>query len=341
MDILQNYARGVNLGGWISQYEEYDKHHFETFIEERDIAQIASFGCDHVRLPFDYPLFLTNTEPYELLEEGFGYVDACIGWCRKHGLNIVLDMHAAPGYSFGDFERSTLFTDETQQQAYMNLWRAFAKRYMGERDNVIFELLNEIVEPDSTRWNKLAKRAMEAIWQADPGRYIILGGNRYNSVDELKNLDIIDNPHLLYTFHFYKPMFITHQLASWTPEMIEYGRNTEYPGQAVGILEFNKTHNNYFEPGDEDFIDKAALDKRLAPAYAFAQKTGKRLYCGEFGVIEKASLPTRIRYLKDLTDLFRQHGISYAMWSYKEMGFPLVDIHSKPVSDELTKAVLG
>jgi len=341
MDILQKYARGVNLGGWISQYGEYDRQHYQTFITEADIAQIASFGCDHVRLPFDYPLFLAEDAPYAPLDEGFGYVDACVGWCKKHGLNLVLDMHKAPGYSFGDFRNSTLFSEDAPQQAYLGLWRAFAKRYLAERDTIVFELLNEVVEPDSTRWNALARRAMDAIWAVDPSRYIILGGNHYNSVDELKNLDIIDNPHLPYTFHFYKPMAITHQLASWVPELVEFGRHSVYPGQTPGILEFNQKHHNFFEPGDEDLIDKAALDRRLAPAYDFARKTGRRLYCGEFGVIENADLETRIRYLKDLTDLFRQHDISYAMWSYKAMDFPMVDAHSKVVSEELVRAVLG
>ena len=54
------YMAGVNFGGWISQYKgnlaRNPEHHFDTFVTEKDIAQIASWGMDHVRLPFDYSL---------------------------------------------------------------------------------------------------------------------------------------------------------------------------------------------------------------------------------------------------------------------------------------------
>ena len=60
-----------------------------------------------------------------------------------------------------------------------------AKRYINYGNNVVFELLNEIVEPNSDRWNKLSRQAIEGIRQIDKERLIIIGGNNYNSVDTL------------------------------------------------------------------------------------------------------------------------------------------------------------
>ena len=59
---------GVNLGGWISQYRNYDHTHFQTFIKREDIAQIASWGMDHVRLPVDYPVLEDDTAPFDYKE---------------------------------------------------------------------------------------------------------------------------------------------------------------------------------------------------------------------------------------------------------------------------------
>ena len=32
MRIFENFQKGVNLGGWISQFDKYDTEHFDTFI---------------------------------------------------------------------------------------------------------------------------------------------------------------------------------------------------------------------------------------------------------------------------------------------------------------------
>ena len=42
MRIFEHFQKGVNLGGWISQFAKYDQEHFETFITRKDIEYIAS-----------------------------------------------------------------------------------------------------------------------------------------------------------------------------------------------------------------------------------------------------------------------------------------------------------
>ena len=60
------FYRGVNLGGWMSQCD-YSQERLDHFIEEKDFAQIAAWGLDHVRLPVDF----------NVLEDGKGgYIDA-------------------------------------------------------------------------------------------------------------------------------------------------------------------------------------------------------------------------------------------------------------------------
>ncbi len=55
---------------------------------------------DHVRLPIDYMVLEDDDKPFEYKEEGFSYIDQCISWCEKYKLNIILDLHRAPGYAF-------------------------------------------------------------------------------------------------------------------------------------------------------------------------------------------------------------------------------------------------
>jgi hypothetical protein len=38
---MEGYMKGVNLGGWLSQFDAPTKEHFDTFITEEDIRRIA------------------------------------------------------------------------------------------------------------------------------------------------------------------------------------------------------------------------------------------------------------------------------------------------------------
>ena len=98
MKRFEGFQKGVNLGGWISQFAKYDIEHFNTFITEKDIAYIASLGFDHVRVPVDYNVL--EDEEGNVIESGFGYLEHCREWCEKNGLNMLIDLHECYGYSF-------------------------------------------------------------------------------------------------------------------------------------------------------------------------------------------------------------------------------------------------
>ncbi|WVQ73941.1 hypothetical protein IAR50_003522 [Cryptococcus sp. DSM 104548] len=125
---------GVNLGGWLvtepfivpGLYEKYangtagtavDEYtlsqnmgdnltaamtdHYDTFITERDFAEIAAAGLNWVRLPFGFWAIETwDGEPY-LEGVSWGYVLKAIKWARKYGLRINLDLHNVPGSENG------------------------------------------------------------------------------------------------------------------------------------------------------------------------------------------------------------------------------------------------
>ena len=100
---MDGYMRGVNLGGWLSQFDAPTKEHFDTFITEDDIRRIAGLGLDHVRVPVDYTVI--ETEDGEPIEEGYKYIDNCVQWCRENGLHMILDIHKTYGYSFDPLDK--------------------------------------------------------------------------------------------------------------------------------------------------------------------------------------------------------------------------------------------
>lgn len=341
---------GINLGGWISQYKQFDYHHFDTFITRDDIRRIADWGFDHVRLPIDYPILEEDANPGVYLDSGFAYLDHCLAWCQDNGLRVVFDIHRAPGYSFTNNleaekkEINTLFAEASMQQRFIHLWEALARRYCGQaQDGLAFELLNEIVLPDGSPWNALAQQLIDHMRAIDAQRLIIIGGNNFNAVNELANIRVNPDPNLLHTFHFYEPLVVTHQKAYWVVEMEQFNRTVDYPGDVLDLEPYLRTHYPVYIPRYERSfnrtLDRNYLVEQLKPASQFLQQKGAALYCGEFGVIDRAPMQTRINWTHDLIDVLNEYHIGYAYWSYKDMDFGLVDKDGRLIDEALAKAV--
>lgn len=337
MKIWQGYQKGVNLGGWISQCK-YEKSHYDTFITEQDIERIAGFGVDHVRLPLDFEVIQTPEGAWR--EEGFGYIDRCIAWCKKRGLRVVLDLHKTVGYSFNRPSASDgFFADEALQDRFVGIWEALAKRYGSYEEMMAFELLNEIVNPECAgAWNKIARRAIETIRRYAPGISILVGGVYYNSIYGLAYLDDPYDENIVYNFHCYEPMLFTHQSAPWHATMpkdmvMEYPATIEEYREKTKVLD--QTANRIFEEGIADSMGERFFVNFFSIAAEFAEKRNAALYCGEYGVIDKAPVESILNWYRDIHAAFEKFGIGRAAWTYKKMNFDLIGEHYKPILNQI------
>jgi len=339
---LSAYRKGINLGGWLSQYGDAGEGHFARFITEADIRRIADWGMDHVRLPVDCTVLEERDAPHGFIEAGFARIDDCIAWCERAGLNLILDLHKAPGYSFDNLAANELFRSPALQARMLRIWKTLATRYADRYPRMVFELMNEVVLPDSGPWNTLIHEIVPAIHAIDPKRLVMVGGNHYNAVHELANLRRFDDPRVLYTFHFYEPLPFTHQGAHWVPELVAYGQVLDYPGPMEGLGAFlagNPAARERLGAFKDMTGDRKELRTLLLPALEFMQAHKVPLYCGEFGVIETAPAGSRRRWHADIVDLFNEYGIGRAVWSYKEMDFGLVDARGKVRDPELVSII--
>lgn len=338
MNIFKGYQRGVNLGGWLSQCVSYEKEHFDNFITEVDIEKIASWGLDHVRLPLDYDVI--ETDEGTLKEDGFAHIDDCISWCRKYGLNLILDVHKAYGFMFDTKEvpdPDKFFTDIRLQDRFISTWTNLIKRYGKDKDIVAFELLNEVVNPDfADKWNEIADRAISLIREYEKDAYIIIGGVAHNNVLSVPKLNPPRDEYIIYNFHCYEPLCFTHQHAHWV-ENIDY--DLDYPAplelyKEKSIL-LNQAHAGaIFEQGTNT-VGTEFFEVFFSDAVEYAKKYNVPLYCGEYGVIDKAPLDASLRWLCDISKAFDKFGIGRAIWNYKNKDFGIVDEHFAPKQKEL------
>ena len=329
--------RGINLGGYLSQCV-HSKEHYDAFIQEEDIRKIASMGFDHVRLAIDYEVL--EDEYGGTREEGFAYVTRVVEWCKRQGLNIVLDLHKAYGYDFnnaGDKKKNILFTNKMVQKRFVNLWIKIAEHYANET-HVAFELLNEVVEQENAEaWNLLIVETVNAIRRIARDTIIIYGGIQWNSVKTLKLLEKPKDENILFTFHFYEPLLFTHQKAHWVstisqtediyyPEAMDYYRTKSLPIGYQGEVVCKAQSQTM----GTEFITEMVME-----AVTAAKNAGVILYCGEFGVIDQAPVEDTLRWFTDVDTVFRQFDIGCAVWTYKEMDFGLMGEHYAPIREQL------
>ena len=335
------FQHGVNLGGWLSQCVATTEEHFNSFITESDIKWIHGMGLDHVRLPVDYNWI--EDEAGAPIEEGLRHIDDCIGWCQSAGLNLLLDLHKAFGYTFDplekDADREIFFHDAGLQDRFIALWRRLAERY-GRCGNVAFDLLNEVVSPDvSMAWNDIADRTVSAIREIAPDTWIVIGGVRYNNVRSVPLLAPPRDKRIVYNFHCYEPMIFTHQKAYWVEGMpqdldVAYPDDLERYKALSEQLSFDLA--GAIAGQKVRALGPAFFEALFAPALEAAERNDAPLYCGEYGVIDRAPTADTLRWIRDISAVFNRHGIGRALWNYKDKDYGLIDPHYDAIRDSMT-----
>lgn len=329
--------RGINLGGYLSQCC-HEETHYDTFINQEDIQQIAAWGFDHVRMPVDYEVL--ETEAGDKKESGYERIKRVLDWCVANKINVVLDLHKAYGYDFNDAgneEKNNLFASEELQQRFVSLWKEIVGRF-ASYENVAFELLNEVVEKENAQaWNQLIKRTVTEIRKLAPTAPIIYGGIQWNSVKTLKLLDVPQDENIIFTFHFYEPLLFTHQKAYWVPNM-DPNQTIYYPETMEYYHEHSKKLGYQGEVvtlAKTQMMGESFITEMIEEAILAAKNAGVSLYCGEFGVIDQAPVEDTLRWFKDVNRVFEKYNIGCAVWSYKKMDFGLIDDHYAEIKDAL------
>ena len=340
MRIFEGYQKGVDLGGWFSQCD-YTESRYDTFITEADFAVIRSWGCDHVRLPVDYDLLEDKYGTPQ--EKGYERLEQAVGWARKNGLNMVLDLHKTAGFSFDPGEQEAgFFENEKYQERFYALWERIARRFGKDADMLAFELLNEVTEQQyGPVWNRIATECIRRIRVHAPVTKILMGGYWHNSAAAVKDLPEPYDENIVYNFHCYEPHIFTHQGAYWMPTM-----DTAFRIPVTATFGEMATATRRMLGGAVVDLDAKPADGRLssgffedffAEAVSVAQARNVPLYCGEYGVIDNASPEDTLIWYQAIHAAFEKYGIGRAAWSYRQMDFGLSDPRMDGVRPQLLR----
>ncbi len=311
----KGFYKGVNFGGWLSQCD-YSEERLNNFIKDRDFSIVKSWGADHIRIPVDYNIFENNDGTYK--EDGFKRVENAVKLCIENGLNLVLDLHKTAGFSFDYYgeDESGFFESESLQERFYRLWEELAKRFGGLSKNVAFELLNEVTDKEFIdEWNRISNECIRRIRKYAPDTIILVGSYWNNSAEAVKDLSAPYDDKIVYNMHCYDPLEFTHQGAYWT--------NQIDPDKRIGF--------------DDAGITPETFEKLFSSAIDKAKENNVPLYCGEYGVIDKAEPEDVVKWFRCINSVFEKYGISRCAWSYRDMDFGLSDTRLDDIREELIK----
>lgn len=308
--------RGTNIAHFLSQSDKRGDER-AAFFSRDDVMLIDSLGFDHIRLPIDEEqMWDENMKQHP---EAFELLHNAIGWCREAGLRVIVDLHILRSHHFNEGEKP-LWTDRKEQEKFFDLWRDLsAELSQYPVGMVAYELMNEAVADDPALWNNLIGEAVAVLRELEPERTIVIGSNKWQSVDTFDDLVIPENDtSILLSYHYYSPFALTHHQAGWTG-IKDYDGPVQYPGQVVKEEDLEGWPGELAEQmrwaGSYFTID--TIRKQMRQPVEYARERGLPVYCGEFGVYSPAPREDALRWYNDMITVMEEMGVAWANWCYK------------------------
>ncbi|KAL7245708.1 hypothetical protein ACSBR2_000941 [Camellia fascicularis] len=163
--------------------------HWNTFIVEDDFNFISSNGINAVRIPVGWWI-ASDPTPQPYVEGSLQALDNAFIWAQKYGINIIIDLHAAPGSQNGNEHSSS--RDGSQEwgltnqniQETVNVIDFLTSRYAKYPRLYAVELINEPLSPGATleSLNKYYRAGYNAVRKYSSTAYVIMS-NRIATSD--------------------------------------------------------------------------------------------------------------------------------------------------------------
>ena len=181
--------------------------------DETEFKMMADWGFNFVRLPMDYRIWVKSGDWNVIDERAVKNIDKAIEYGIKYGIHICLNFHRAPGFTVASPPEDTdLWTDETTQRVFADMWAFFAARYKNVPNEYLsFNFVNEPPDIDEAVYAAVIKKAADKIREKDPERLLISDGLAWGS----RPSRLIADMGIAQAARGYTPFNLTHYRAEW------------------------------------------------------------------------------------------------------------------------------
>ena len=311
---VPGFTKGINIGNAL---EAPSLGEWGVLVSEKHFIMAKKAGLDHIRLPARFSANAMASAPYTIDDEFWELVDFAVDQAEKHGLGIIVDLHHYE-------EMASNPKDHIER--YKALWKQIAERYKDRPKSVAFELINEPCGALTVDiLNPLMKETLALVRQSNPNRIVFIDCYFWANTEWLDEMDVsFFDENTVATFHMYQPILFTHQGAPWMDPEYQVAQ-VIFPGPPKTPVEITGAALN--NPWSADWLKAYnTLDAKQNPsgpktvweefdrATAFVEKTGVRVYMGEFGAIDYADSRSRTIFLKMVRKEAERRGIGWAYW---------------------------
>ena len=293
----------VNLGNHLETRREGANG---RALVDQDFPDIAAKGFKTVRLPANFSVNQGGAPDFKVNPAFMDRVEHVVDKARAAGLRVILDTH----------HFDAIMKDPAAHTAQLTAtWKQIAARFKDKDQGLWFEILNEPMgKMDNKNLMSVLAPSLAEIRKTNPTRPVVIGGEFWSNISSLPTMPIVDDPYIVYTFHYYLPFEFTHQGARW---------NDPVPPMGAKF-------------GSQKDMDALAAD--VKKAQAFIARTGKPLFIGETGAYESIPLAERAPYYKAIHDAFDAAGIDPCIWAYVN-SFPVRDAKTGQWHDSILRAI--
>jgi endoglucanase len=300
-------GRGINLGNALESPRDAS---WGVELEAHYFPAIRNAGFDSVRIPARWSDYAAAEPPYTIEPEFFATVDRAVAQALSNDLAVVVNVH---------HYEELMRTPEQHRERFLALWRQIAEHYKDAPDSVVLELCNEPCHDMSDEfWNELVADTIPVIRATHPDRWLMVGPTQWNQIHKLHLLELPqDDRRIIVTFHYYEPMAVTHQGASWIDNSDRWlGTKWEgTEGQKEDVCELFET------------------------ATQWSREHERPIYLGEFGVYKTADMATRTNWTAFVAREAERRGFTWAYWEFCS-GFGAYDPEADTWRTPLLQALL-
>ncbi|MDD4737226.1 MAG: cellulase family glycosylhydrolase [Kiritimatiellae bacterium] len=258
-----------------------------NYVDEWALDQVQADGANLIRLCLN-AYMIAEMDPVRLRTNNLAKYREIIDWCMERDIYVVLDLHCPPGCVEVDDGSFWLESQVAQNTAdFLDLWRLLAAEFAGNTTILGYDLFNEPRPPDEDDWWSLVDLAVQAIREVDSQHIIVVEPPLGNRTEAFQR---VNDPSVLYSFHFYEPLAVTHRASNWSGDTL-MPTNPVYPGSVlVGQTELTYAPPGSMITGTHDWMEVSTTNI-VAPAgsgyatlVAFAQNGSVDIYYDDFTV---------------------------------------------------------
>jgi endoglucanase len=310
------------------------------------LKALRDLGFGHVRLPVLGEAVMPRFSGAPRIETTLSDLERALKALTDLGFAVSVDMH--PGDEFGRLHHSD---PEAGYAALLEGWRALASAIQRQdRGRIYAEMLNEPHVADSV-WRPQAERLVTALRPLLPRTPFIVGPAPFQRVEALAAWRPLDDPGVIYAFHYYDPMAFTHQGLTWDASSplsrldgVPFPTSRDDPAMTRTLAALRARGEDALAEEIDASLDQPwdarAIMRQFEPLATWSRLHRVPVILNEFGVLKfKAAPAARLAWLRAVRRAAEHCGFAWAHWDYND-GFGLLGQDGRP-DEGVIEALLG